>query len=422
VVILRIEFMLYEDFVTENKHLCTDYVYFALSVTWIENTTFVLEKLKRMSLTRILPTFSLIIALAAPAVVSAQVPVEVSTEKVVSGGRVYYMHEVQKNQTLYSIAKAYRVTVDALTRENVIPPNGIQTGQMLKVPASDQQLAATSQPRPASQQAPAATRPRPSAQPSGSVPVSGVPGISISNERIVTGGKTFFMHEVQKGQTLYSIAKAYRVTILDIDRENSIPPGGIQAGQMLKIPASSALTFTQVQNPPDQPAAVPDRNTAAAARGNTASGTAVPRQETARQETQMPRQETPRQETQMPRQEQPTAKQETAKPVADGAVTFKTADTAAKTEVKTQPGTKTQPEAAKQPQAQQETPSAGRSEDKPKPVQPEKKKIHKVQKGESLADIAKKYGVTVQELKAANKGVIFAMPDMRLVIPVKDDE
>jgi LysM repeat protein len=118
----------------------------------------------------------------------------------------------------------------------------------------------------------------------------------------------------------------------------------------------------------------------------------------------------------MPRQEQPAAKTETGKPAADGAVTFKTADTTAKTDVKTQP------EASRQQQAQQETPSAGRSEDKPKPVQPEKKKIHKVQKGESLADIAKKYGVSVQELKAANKGVIFAMPDMRLVIPVKDEE
>lgn len=398
-----------------------DYVYFALSVTWIENTTFVLEKLKRMSLTRILPTFALIITLSVPAVVSAQVPVEVSTEKVVSGGKVYYMHEVQKNQTLYSIAKAYRVTVDALTRENVIPPNGIQTGQMLKVPASDQQLAATSQPRPASQQAPAATQPRPSAQPSRSAPVSGVPGISISNEKIVSGGRTFYMHEVLKGQTLYSIAKAYRVTILDIDRENSIPAGGIREGQVLKIPASSALTFTQEQTPPDQPADVPDRNTATGARGNTASGTTVPRQETARQETQMPRQETPRQATQMPRQEQPAARTETAKQAADGAVTFKTADTAAKTEVKTQPDTKTQPETVAQQQAQQENPSAARSQDKPKP-QPEKKKIHKVQKGESLADIAKKYGVTVQELKAANKGVIFAMPDMRLVIPVKDEE
>jgi LysM repeat protein len=57
-----------------------------------------------------------------------------------------------------------------------------------------------------------------------------------------------------------------------------------------------------------------------------------------------------------------------------------------------------------------------------KPAPPAKKKIHKVQKGESLGDIAKKYDLTLQELKQANKGVIFAMPDMRLVIPVKGDQ
>ncbi len=367
---------------------------------WIENTTFVLEKHKRMSLTRILPTFALIITLTVPSVVSAQVPVEVSTEKVVSGGRVYYMHEVQKNQTLYSIAKAYRVSVDALSRENVIPPNGIQTGQVLRVPAPDQQGSAASQPRLPAQQAAAVTQPRPAAQPSRPALTSGVPGIDISGEKIISGGKTFFMHEVQKGQTLYSIAKAYRVTILDIDRENSIPPGGIQAGQVLKIPASSALMVSEEQTPPSAAAATPDRSTAAAANasgGNTAAVTNMPRQETPRQETQLPRQETPRQETQLPRQETP--RQETQLPRQEE-----------------------QPAADTQQQAQQQTPSASKSDDKPKPAQPEKKKIHKVQKGESLADIAKKYDITVQELKQANKGVIFAMPDMRLVIPVREEE
>ena len=346
-----------------------------------------------MSLTRVLRIFALIITLAGSAVVSAQVPVEVSAEKIVSGGKVYYLHEVQKSQTLYSISRAYKVTIDAITRENVIPPNGIQTGQVLRIPEAGQQAAVTSQPRTTPQQASAAAQTRPATQPARQAPVSDVPGITISNERIVSGGKTFFMHEVKKGQTLYSIAKAYKVTILDIDRENSIPAGGIREGQMLKIPASSALVVTEERNPVSEPAAQPGRTAGSGTgtgRTSAVSGTAVPRQE-----TQMPRQETPRQETQMPRQETQLPRQE-------------------------QPAAK--PETGPQQEAQQQTPAPGRSDDKPKPVQPEKKKIHKVQKGESLADIAKKYGITVQELKQANKGVIFAMPDMRLVIPVKDEE
>jgi LysM repeat protein len=86
-----------------------------------------------------------------------------------------------------------------------------------------------------------------------------------------------------------------------------------------------------------------------------------------------------------------------------------------------QPETRTQTDAGTQTGVQQQEPSAPKSEVKPKPAV-EKKKIHKVQKGESLADIARKYDITVQELKQANKGVIFAMPDMRLVIPAKEED
>ncbi len=399
-----------------------------------------------MILTRVLPAFVLIITMVAPGVVIAQVPVEVSTEKVVSGGRVYYMHEVQKNQTLYSIAKAYRVSVDDLSRENVIPPNGIQAGQMLKVPAPDQegsatsqsrppaqQAAAVTQSRPPAQQAAAVTQPRPAVQPSRPAIASGVPGIDISGEKIVSGGKTYYMHEVQKGQTLYSIARAYRVTILDIDRENSIPPGGIQTGQVLKIPASLAFEVIEEQTPPADAAATPVRGTATATnapRGNTAADAKIPGQATARQQTRMPF------------QEQPAARSDTEKPVVDDDMTVKTTEVKENADVKTQtaaqaqpepemqqhaqPEVKTeqhaQPEAETRQQAQQQTPSTGKSNDQPKPVQPERRKVHKVQRGESLADIAKKYNITVQELKKANKGVIFAMPDMRLVIPPSKEE
>jgi len=385
-----------------------------------------------MSLTHVLRIAAMIMILALPVVVSAQVPVEVSAEKIVSGGRVYYLHEVQKSQTLYSISRAYRVTIDAITRENVIPPNGIQTGQVLRIPAPDQQAASVSQPR-TTAESPA----RPSAQTSRRVLVSDVPGINISNEKIVTGGKTYFMHEVLKGQTLYSIAKAYKVTILDIDRENSIPAGGIREGQVLKIPASSALTVIIENDLPAEQAAQPSKamDAGGGAARTAATGSTLPRQETTRQETsrqgtQLPRQETTRQETsrqgtQLPRQEQPAVKNEPAKQT-EGTVTYKANEPVDNTTSKKTDDTKTQPvtgpQQQAQQQAQQQTPAPGRSEDKPKPVQPEKKKIHKVQKGESLSDIAKKYGVSVQELKQANKGVIFAMPDMRLVIPVKDEE
>jgi LysM repeat protein len=391
-----------------------------------------------MSLTRVLRFSVFFIILASAAAVSAQVPVEVSAEKMVSGGRVYYLHEVQKSQTLYSISRAYKVTIDVITRENVIPPSGIQTGQVLRIPVPDQQPVAGTQTRPSANRT--TTQQTPVSQAQRTVIISDVPGINISREKIVTGGKTFYLHEVEKGQTLYSLAKAYKVTILDIDRENSIPPGGLQAGQVLKIPVSSALTVIEEKNIPAEKPSVPERTDTSkpgTTRGTAPAGTnmprqetQVPRQETVRQENQMPRQETvrqeaqlPRQETQVPRQEQPAAKQQPAQQDSGGSVTFRTGETKVNNQPETQPETKTTPDSnVKQETNPQQAQAPAGGDEKPRTAQPEKKKIHKVQKGESLAEIAKKYGITVQELKQANRGVIFAMPDMRLVIPVSDEE
>ena len=374
-----------------------------------------------MSLTRILSVIALIITMAAPSVVSAQVPVQVSEEKVVSGGRVYYMHQVLKNQTLYSISRAYRVSIDMITSENVIPVNGIQTGQVLRIPASDQLEPVTPQPRrqttPPPQSGSAQQTSGTARVPSAAQPIE-VNGIRISAEKVVSGGKTYYMHEVQKGQTLYSIAKAYKVTILDIDRENVIPAGGLQAGQMLKIPASSALTVIEEDYPSAGtiPSGRPSASGSATANQPSGATTAMPRQESPQQATQMPRQE-----TQMPRQEQPAAQPATGQQAVVEFVADKPAEVKEADVPKAQPDAVKQPDAGTRPEVQQQTPSVPKSEEKAKPAA-EKKKIHKVQKGESLADIAKKYDISVQELKQANKGVIFAMPDMRLVIPVKEEE
>jgi len=221
-------------------------------------------------------------------------------------------------------------------------------------------------------------------------------GITISKEKTVSSGKVYFLHEVQKGQTLYSLAKAYQVTILDIDRENAIPAGGIRAGQVLRIPASSSLvSVTEGKNSTSD--IEEERPVEAAAK-------AVP--QPSRTQTQMPSQESTRQTSQLPRQEQATA--------GTGISNTSAKQAASVTPAQAREASTTGPE----PEAK--TQSADTREPVTKQARPERKKIHKVQKGESLADIAKKYNLTVQELKKANKGVIFAMPDMRLVIPSSD--
>ena len=344
-----------------------------------------------MSEKRILTVFALLVALLLPGTLKAQVPVEVSGEKVVLGGKVFYVHNVQKGQTLYSISRAYKVTIDAITRENVIPASGIQTGQVLRIPEVPGVAAASSQPRQPVQPAqrpPAAT---PAASQAAAPAVDPATGIKRARERIMYNGKPYFMHEVLKGQTLYSIARAYRVTILDIDRENAIPAGGLQAGQILRIPAVSSLMVQEEVVP--QAGAGAEKPATAAQPKNTLPAAEKPKPAEAQQAAPTA--------TQPPRQDAAAAKPTATQPSSQDAAAAKT--------------TTTQTEQAAQTAASTSKPAT-------KPAPPEKKKIHKVQKGESLADIAKKYDITVQELKSANKGVIFAMPDMRLVIPVKEEQ
>jgi len=60
--------------------------------------------------------------------------------------------------------------------------------------------------------------------------------VSRSTERIILNGKIFYVHVVKKGETLFSIAKAYNVTTQDIIQYNPSAAEGIKADQVLKIP------------------------------------------------------------------------------------------------------------------------------------------------------------------------------------------
>ncbi len=62
--------------------------------------------------------------------------------------------------------------------------------------------------------------------------------IKKSSKTEIINGKKFYLHEVEKKQTLYSIAKAYEVTVNDIVIVNPEAIEGINSGQILKIPSA----------------------------------------------------------------------------------------------------------------------------------------------------------------------------------------
>lgn len=66
--------------------------------------------------------------------VNSQVVVERSKDKAIISGTAYFIHQVKKGETSYSIAKAYGITVEDLTRENPPTVYGIKEGQILRIP------------------------------------------------------------------------------------------------------------------------------------------------------------------------------------------------------------------------------------------------------------------------------------------------
>lgn len=119
--------------------------------------------------------------------------VKKSSEIEVIQGKKYYIHTVQKGETLYAIAKAYEVSMDAIAYENPDVFQGIKPDQKLKIP-----ILAT----PYEQKE----------------------------------------HEVQKGETLYGIAKKYNTTIEEIVQLNPDVSKGIKPGQKLIIPVRSVAS------------------------------------------------------------------------------------------------------------------------------------------------------------------------------------
>ena len=106
-------------------------------------------------------------------------------------------YTVKKGDSLYSIANKYNTTVDELKRINNLTSNTLSIGQLLKLPsdkASDEE----------------------------------------KEENTIT-------YTVQKGDSLYSIAKKYNTTIDAIKNLNNLTTNILSIGQVLLIPTSTNL-------------------------------------------------------------------------------------------------------------------------------------------------------------------------------------
>ena len=140
---------------------------------------------------RSLLTTLILLALTTIAPVSAQ-------EMVVIGGAKYIIHDVVKGETLYSLAKRYGVTVDDIRRDNSSLANGLKAGQRIKIAANGGK-----------------------------------------NTTVAEQPKSH-LHKVASGETLYSLAKQYGLTVEELQRANPHVKRMLKVGHLIEIPQKSA--------------------------------------------------------------------------------------------------------------------------------------------------------------------------------------
>lgn len=151
-------------------------------------------------------------------------PISISKDKVRNNGKLYYSHVVLERQTLFSISKAYNVTLQEIYDANPalnLETEGLKKFQILLIPIKDGALSDTA----------AAAIPETSA-----VPEKAVQETSARN----SASGDYIIHTVKWFEDLNSIARKYGVTAESIMSANGMTSTTLSRKQKLKIPTGGA--------------------------------------------------------------------------------------------------------------------------------------------------------------------------------------
>jgi len=128
--------------------------------------------------------------------------IEKSTKKELIGGAEYYLHTVITGQTIYGISKTYTVSMEDILTANPDVKKGLKAGSVLKIP------------------------------------------VKKSEET-----KKYIVHTVARGETLYEISFNYNVKVNDILAINPSMDEKIKPGQVINIPVpEKKQAETEVKN------------------------------------------------------------------------------------------------------------------------------------------------------------------------------
>jgi len=165
--------------------------------------------------------------------------ITVSTEKVNVSGEVMYVHKVKGKETLYSIAKAYNVTIDDIVRKNGHLKAGLKEGSVIYIPskgaAADDVLVKAAAETPAAVQE---TVPQVTAQ---QVESSAPQGWKLTPANIKKYSRK--KHTVKWYEKLEDIAAKYKVLAEDIVAFNALETTQVKKKQVLYIPNNEFLAM-----------------------------------------------------------------------------------------------------------------------------------------------------------------------------------
>ena len=121
-------------------------------------------------------------------------------------GKKYYIHKIEKGQSLYGIAKIYGLDLNTLIVENPEAIDGIKSGQDLKIPAE-----------------------KPKEQ----------------NQPTLKDYENYLTHKVNKGETVYSICTKYKITEQELTHLNPEIKNGLKENAILKIKEKEKIKTAQ---------------------------------------------------------------------------------------------------------------------------------------------------------------------------------
>ncbi len=124
---------------------------------------------------------------------------------------LFIIHEVEDDETLYSIAKRYGGSVLNIIKHNQIVDNRIEIGQTLSVLVEKD------------------------------APVQA--NTSIMKHQSVTG-----IHLVEAGETLYSISKKYDLKLKELRKWNGLTNNDISPGMLLKVDEAARIDKTDIKD------------------------------------------------------------------------------------------------------------------------------------------------------------------------------